>query len=120
MIPLLRRAASHGTRSAYMSKLLDAFGADKEPGVAALPLPDAQPPLDPLTPRELEVLRLICKGLSNQEIAGRLTVTLNTVRKHTRTSMASWVYAAGPRPSPAQKNRASASVARDTRYYPFL
>jgi LuxR family maltose regulon positive regulatory protein len=35
-----------------------------------------------LTPRELEVLHLICAGLSNRDIAGRLTVTLNTVKKH--------------------------------------
>jgi LuxR family maltose regulon positive regulatory protein len=39
--------------------------------------------IEPLTPRELEVLRLICEGLSNREIAERLTVTLNTVKKHT-------------------------------------
>jgi LuxR family maltose regulon positive regulatory protein len=40
-------------------------------------------PIDPLTPRELEVLRLIGQGLSNREITERLTVTLNTVKKHT-------------------------------------
>jgi LuxR family maltose regulon positive regulatory protein len=39
--------------------------------------------MDPLTPRELEVLCLICQGLSNREITERLTVTLNTVKKHT-------------------------------------
>jgi LuxR family maltose regulon positive regulatory protein len=39
--------------------------------------------LDPLTPRELEVLRLICKGYSNPEIASELVVTVNTIKKHT-------------------------------------
>jgi LuxR family maltose regulon positive regulatory protein len=39
--------------------------------------------IEPLTPRELDVLRLICAGLSNREISDRLTVTLNTVKKHT-------------------------------------
>jgi LuxR family maltose regulon positive regulatory protein len=38
---------------------------------------------DSLTRREVEIMRLICRGLSNQEIAGELIVSLNTVKKHT-------------------------------------
>ena len=41
--------------------------------------------LDPLSPRELEVLRLIEQGLSNQEIADRLFLALSTVKGYTRT-----------------------------------
>jgi len=39
--------------------------------------------LDPLTPRELEIMRLIGKGYSNPEIASDLVVTINTIKKHT-------------------------------------
>jgi two-component system, NarL family, response regulator LiaR len=36
-----------------------------------------------LSARELEVLQLIADGLSNQQIAGRLFVSLNTIKTHT-------------------------------------
>ena len=38
---------------------------------------------DPLSERELEVLRLISAGLSNPEIAGCLFVAVGTVKAHT-------------------------------------
>lgn len=41
-----------------------------------------QPLIDPLSERELEVLRLIVQGLSNQEISQKLVVALSTVKGH--------------------------------------
>ncbi|MEJ2734758.1 MAG: LuxR C-terminal-related transcriptional regulator [Anaerolineae bacterium] len=63
----------------YLDSLLDAcqtaFGESTPPQPGEL--------LDPLTPRELEILRLIGKGYSNPEIASELVVTINTIKKHT-------------------------------------
>lgn len=47
-----------------------------------LALPSVQPLIDPLSSRELEVLRLIAHGLSNQAIGDRLFLALSTVKGH--------------------------------------
>ncbi|WP_275423802.1 BTAD domain-containing putative transcriptional regulator [Virgisporangium ochraceum] len=50
--------------------------------------PVARPSLDALTAREQEVLRLIGRGLSNHDIAGRLVVAEATVKTHVTRLMA--------------------------------
>jgi LuxR family maltose regulon positive regulatory protein len=85
VVPLLRRAAARGIGPRSADKLVAAFGVQERESAPTFHrerLPDAQSLTEPLTPRELDVLYLICDGLSNREIAERLTVTLNTVKKH--------------------------------------
>lgn len=45
---------------------------------------EAQPRVEPLSERELEILQLIAGGLGNQEIGSQLYLSLNTVKAHTR------------------------------------
>ena len=70
--------------AAYADKLLAAFPATH------VQMPNPKPPRDgalsampePLSERELAVLRLIAEGLSNQEIADRMVVAVSTVKTH--------------------------------------
>jgi len=41
--------------------------------------------VDPLTPRELEVLRLVTQGLRNRDIAGKLVISEYTAANHVRS-----------------------------------
>lgn len=47
--------------------------------------PRDRAPIIPLSPRELEVLRLLADGLTKRQASERLFVTLDTVRSHTRS-----------------------------------
>lgn len=77
LIPLLN-AVSRPFKP-YARKLLNAFAGNEIPPVSG----EAAGLAESLTPREMEVLRLIAIGDSNQAIADKLFITVRTVKKHT-------------------------------------
>ena len=81
--PILRAvAASDRPMAGYAARLL----GDIDPIRRAVSAPEAhaQPLAEPLSERELEVLRLLDTELSGPEIARQLVVSLNTFNTHTR------------------------------------
>ena len=64
----------------YSERLLAAFARPTGPASDETRAPS--PLAEPLTPRELEILRLIAGGASNREIAERLVITVGTVKIH--------------------------------------
>jgi LuxR family maltose regulon positive regulatory protein len=105
MAQLLSQAARADLMPDYTGQLLAAFpnfriedkpSQNPKPVLRSLPFPGASPPIvgsqvegskiqnlvEPLSPRELELLRLIATGQSNQEIAQELFLAIGTVKKH--------------------------------------
>jgi LuxR family maltose regulon positive regulatory protein len=80
MSQLLSTAAKQGMMPGYTARLLAAFGSE----APASENPPTQSLIEPLSQRELEVLRLIAKGLSNGEISKRLFLALSTIKGHNR------------------------------------
>ena len=93
MAQLLREAADHRIMPGYTGKLLAGFEAETCKSAAKPPLPDlreqsspaSQPLFEPLSQRELELLRLFKTELSGPEIARELVIALSTVRTHTKS-----------------------------------
>ena len=77
MARLLRRALSRGIAPNYVARLLAAFGQEVEVTPSAM-----ESLIEPLSERELEVLRLIVAGLSNPGIAQELVIAVSTVKSH--------------------------------------
>jgi LuxR family maltose regulon positive regulatory protein len=84
MAHLLSAAAALGRMPDYLGKLLSVFAAEEHKSEGTSPRPSAQPLLEPLSHRELEVLQLMAQGLSNQEMSERLFLALDTVKGHNR------------------------------------
>ncbi len=86
MARLLRQAASRGIASAYVQKLLAVFDVSKaESAEEAVVSRPPQPLIEPLSERELQVLRLLNTRLSSTDIAEELIISVNTVRTHIRS-----------------------------------
>jgi LuxR family maltose regulon positive regulatory protein len=84
MAELLSEAAAKGIMPDYTGKLLVAFEAEAPKNADKPHSTSAQPLIEPLSQRELEVLQLIAQGLSNHEIGKRLFLALDTVKGHNR------------------------------------
>lgn len=101
MADLLRRTRLAGIARPYVDSLLYAFHCEEERGEVSGEQPNPRPAvlslrgasclltpaqlaLEPLSDREIGVLRLIADGLTNDEIADRLVISVNTVKTHVK------------------------------------
>jgi LuxR family maltose regulon positive regulatory protein len=78
---LLREVTGRGRRSRFARRLLAAAAADQ---VAGAPAGGEAPLFEPLSERELEVLRLLATELPGPEIAAQLHISVSTFRTHVR------------------------------------
>jgi len=82
---LLSELISQGMSSDYLTKIMKAFDREKlgeaQTSYDLLRI-NNQSLIEPLTQRELEIVRLIADGLSNKEISEKLFITLSTVKGH--------------------------------------
>jgi LuxR family maltose regulon positive regulatory protein len=96
MAKLLARLNQRGVTPAYVGQILAAFpdemkdtgamqvadGPDSSTAVSTQAQALSSSLVEPLTPREVEVLALLARGLTNKEIAQRLVISHGTVRQH--------------------------------------
>ncbi|MBI4322581.1 MAG: AAA family ATPase [Chloroflexi bacterium] len=75
--PLLRLAAERGVHAAYAAHLLSLLGVKAE--ARRVDVPETG---ETLTPREIEVLRLVAAGASNKAITEQLVITESTAKTH--------------------------------------
>jgi LuxR family transcriptional regulator, maltose regulon positive regulatory protein len=77
----------------YITRLLAAFPRTESPGlrtelaeaIHSVLSPQSSSLVEPLSARELEVLRLIANGKSNAEVARTLVIAISTVKTHTNS-----------------------------------
>jgi len=81
MVKLLREAARRGIQKQYCNRLLSTF--QQEDRILERASGEGQTGLvEPLSERELEVLRLLAEGCTNREVGERLYISLSTVKGH--------------------------------------
>jgi LuxR family maltose regulon positive regulatory protein len=80
LVPLLQAAARRGVEPGYVGLILAALGVERSPHSQEPAMPTGL--VEPLSARELEVLRLVMAGLSNREIAEKLFVSPGTAKTH--------------------------------------
>jgi LuxR family maltose regulon positive regulatory protein len=78
MTVLLEEAAKHGIAPNHVRQLLTATDSAEDR------MPVEQGLIEPLSEREIDVLRLLGTDLNGPEIAKKLIVSLNTIRTHTK------------------------------------
>lgn len=91
MAGLLAQVAPYTSASrGYLQSLQAACLSTRiEPASSAQSGPETHQPLvDPLSKREQEVLTLLATGLSNQQIADQLVISLNTAKRHVKHILA--------------------------------
>ncbi|HLM45376.1 MAG TPA: LuxR C-terminal-related transcriptional regulator, partial [Myxococcaceae bacterium] len=86
LVALLRAACAHGMVADYAAHLLTHADLSAPPAPAVPPAARRYLP-EPLTERELDVLRLLAAGRSNQAIADELVVAVGTVKRHISSIM---------------------------------
>jgi LuxR family maltose regulon positive regulatory protein len=84
LVPVLQLAVARQVHAGFAARVLAGLGA-------AAPAPESGATTaagEALTPREVEVLRLLASGASNPEIAQRLVISLHTVKTHVASILA--------------------------------
>ena len=77
LVPLLQETARRGIAADYVGEILDVIGTPAGQAVGR-----AAGLIEPLSEREMEVLRLLAAGLSNRAIAAQLILSEGTVKTH--------------------------------------
>jgi LuxR family maltose regulon positive regulatory protein len=83
MIPLLRRAVARGIEAEYASEILEVLLSETAETDQQTQRADSLLP-EPLSEREMDVLRLLGTGLSTNDIAEQLIISTNTLRTHVK------------------------------------